>query len=87
MVFGGSAGKAVFLELVPDHHQAIGVGIRKRAQEQGVDDAEDRGICADPERERKHGGKREAWGSEEASESVAEVVQHWRLLLFSECVG
>ena len=39
----------------PDHDGAIRVAPRQRSQQDGVDDAEDRGVRADAERERQHG--------------------------------
>ena len=36
---------------IANHHQALGRCVRQRPQQDGVDDAEDRGVCADAERE------------------------------------
>ena len=41
-------------------HEAIGVAIRQRPQQDGADDAEDGGVGADAERERDHGDGGEA---------------------------
>ena len=67
MVFGRAPGQAVFQELIPHHDEAAGIGVCERSQNDGVDDAEDRGICTDAEREREHRGDGEAGGAGEAS--------------------
>ena len=46
--------------LAPDHHGAIWLGPRQRAEQHGVDDAEDRGVRADSQREREDGDGGEA---------------------------
>ena len=58
----------------PDHREAIRVWKRKRAQQDGVDDTEDRAIRADPEGEREHGNEGEAGRLDELAKSVAEIV-------------
>ena len=58
----------------PDHREAIRVWKRKRAQQDRVDDTEDRGIRADPEGERQHGNESESRRLEELAKSVAEIV-------------
>jgi hypothetical protein len=67
--------------LIPHHDKPAGIGVWERAQDDGVNDAEDCSICSDAEREREYGGEGEAGGAEEASEGVAEVVQNGSLLL------
>ena len=52
VILGGAARQVEFYELVPHHHQAAGIGVGKRAQEDGVDDAEDGGVGSDAEGER-----------------------------------
>ena len=47
-------------EVARDHDQTLRAGIRKRPQQHGVGDAEDRGAGADPERERQDGRARES---------------------------
>ena len=42
-----------------DQHQAIRIGVAERPQEHGVDEAEDRAVGADTERQREHGDQRE----------------------------
>ena len=44
-------------KLAPNDHEALCVRVRQRAQQHGVDHAEDRGAGADAERDR-HGGDR-----------------------------
>ena len=39
--------------LLPDRHEAIGVAVRKRAEERGIDEREDGAVGADAERERQ----------------------------------
>ncbi len=51
-----------------------GVRVRQRAEEDGVDDAEDGGVGADAEREGEDGHEREAGRFAELAESEAEVV-------------
>ena len=67
MVFGRAAGQAVFQELIPHHDEPAGIGVCQRAQEHGVNDAEDRSIGSDAEREREYRGDSEAGGAWEAS--------------------
>ena len=43
-----------------DIDDAAGILIRKRLEQHGVDDAENRSICSNAERERKHGDNGEA---------------------------
>ena len=40
----------------PDHRQPIGIGIRERAQDDAIEDAENGGGRADAERQRQHRG-------------------------------
>ena len=63
-------------ELVPYHHQPSGILVRQRAQQHRVHHTEDRGIGANSERERQHGGERESGSSGETSERVADVLEH-----------
>ena len=53
-----------------------GCGIIERAQEHAVDDRENRGAGADPERERENGDGGETGRGEQLPEGVAKVVQH-----------
>ena len=58
----------------PDHREAIRVWKRKRAQQDSVDDTEDRAVRADPEGESEHGNESEAGRLNELAKSVAEIV-------------
>jgi hypothetical protein len=57
----------------PEDGEAVGIGIGKGAQEESVDDAEDGGVCADSDGQRKHGDQGEEGGAEESPEGVANV--------------
>ena len=59
---GAGAGRAGFAGAARSHnpHQPIGIPVRQRLEQHGVDDAEDRRGGADAEGEREHGGNREA---------------------------
>ena len=45
---------AAVLGTFPQGHESVGVGVRQRAEEHGVDDAEDGGVGADSDRQREH---------------------------------
>ena len=70
-----------------DQHQPIAVGVGQRLQEHAVDDAEDRGVRADPEPERQDREQREAAVLEQRAHAEAQVVQqlvdHWMMSLVS----
>ena len=53
-----------------------GVGERQRLEQHAVDDAEDRGVGADAERQHDHDERAEAGGLEEESERLAEIGEH-----------
>jgi hypothetical protein len=55
-------------------HQTIRVFVRERLQQQRIDDAEQRGIRADSQRQRDHRREREAWITAEAAQSVAQIL-------------
>jgi predicted AAA+ superfamily ATPase len=44
----------------PDRHQTLGLGVRQRLEQHRVNDAEDRGVRADPQRQRDDGDQCEA---------------------------
>ena len=44
--------------VAPEHDQLFGLGVRQRADPDGVDQAEDRGVAGDAERERQ---QRDDW--------------------------
>src|SRR5688572_2275341 len=56
--------------------ESIAVTVGQRLQENAAYDAEDRGVGADPQSERKHHGDREPRGAREGADGVAEVSQH-----------
>ena len=55
--------------------QPVGVGIRQRAQQHGLDHGEERGVGADAEREREHDGGREAGLASEDAQGVSQIAQ------------
>ena len=59
---------------VHDAHQAIGLRKRQRLEQHAVDDAEDRGVGADAERQRDDRGEREGRRGAKLSRGVADVV-------------
>ena len=61
---------------LPQVHDAVGFGIRQRAQEHAVDDAEDRGVRADAEAERQHERDGEPGDTGQIPERDADVVDH-----------
>ena len=58
----------------PQHNQSIGVRIWQRLQQQRVDDAEDRGVGADPDRERRDDQERQPCASSQRANGVADVM-------------
>ena len=60
--------------LVRDEHQLFGMGYGQRSQQQAIDDAEDRDICAAADRDRKHGGRGEQWRSAQLTQEVPHVL-------------
>src|SRR6185436_9450176 len=58
-----------------DVDERLGVIERGMAKEDGVDQAEDRRICADADRERQHGHRREAGMAAQRTEAVADVAR------------
>ncbi|HKX28354.1 MAG TPA: hypothetical protein VJ302_11700 [Blastocatellia bacterium] len=61
---------------LPDHHQSIRLAIRQRLQDGGIDDAEDRGSRANPERESQDGNQREPRCLHQPARAVAQVLPH-----------
>jgi hypothetical protein len=61
------------LELAAQPHEAIRFRVRQRLQQHGVDHREDRGVRADPERQRGHGDQAEARVLENRATCVADV--------------
>jgi hypothetical protein len=54
-------------------HDAVGAGVRKRVQQNGVDEREYRRGSADAEREGEHGDGGEARVAAQSAEAVADV--------------
>jgi hypothetical protein len=61
--------------MISNPDEAGGVAERKRANEKGVDDAEDGAASADPEADDKNGEGREAEVAAEGAEGVLEVAR------------
>ena len=55
-----------------------GLRIRQRLQQQRVDDAEDRGVGADADRERRDDDERQARAAAQRADGVAEVLEECR---------
>src|SRR5256885_14498205 len=62
--------------LLPQADDAIGLWIRKRAEKDSVDNAEDGGGCSDAERERQDGGDGERRSFAEQPQREAKVLQN-----------
>ena len=60
---------------LPDGDQLIGRGIGQRPEERRIDDAEDRGVDADAEGQRRHSGGGEAWRLREEPQRIPQVLQ------------
>ena len=73
------ADEVVFLVGGRESHQSIGLVIGQRPQEHGVDDAEERDVGADPEREAENGDEGEPWRLEQLPGGVAEHGRHEEL--------
>src|SRR4029453_3051458 len=58
------------------HHQVVALWIRERAQQYLIDDGEDGGVGANAEREREHGGNREARAASKPAAHVPRITQH-----------
>ncbi len=85
--FGRQPLDAQFLKVAPDHHQAIGVLIRQRPQEDAIHNTEDRGVSSNAERQHQHHSEREARMLPQTRNPVAKVFQqiiHRSLLLVTQ---
>ena len=71
----GGGARAVALLVFPDHHQAIGLVVRQRREEEAVDDAEDGRGCGDAERQRRDRDEREAGIPAEQAEAESGVTK------------
>jgi hypothetical protein len=59
---------------IVDEEQSIGASHRHPFEQDGVDEAEDRGICANAQRQRQHRDNREAWRAAQDAPGIAQVV-------------
>ncbi len=59
---------------IADRDETIRIGIRKRTQQDGVHDGEDRGVRADAERQREDGRGGEAGCAPQHAQAVADVL-------------
>ena len=58
-----------------ERDETIRMRVRKRTEEDAIDDAEDRGGCADAERERSNDGEGEERVAAEATQCVARILR------------
>jgi len=73
---GGKPGKPLRGVDRDDHHQAIGIGEGERAQEDGVDDAEDGGVGTDAQRQRQHRHRGEAGTLDQRPQPIAQILKN-----------
>src|SRR5438874_4045867 len=59
----------------PDNREPFGVAVRQRAEQKSVDNAENRRVGTDAEREREHGHGGEAGVLQQLAEGEAEILQ------------
>jgi hypothetical protein len=64
---------ASFVRRAPEHHQLVRLREWQRLREHGIDHAEDRTVCANPERKGENGEDTEAGGFQQHSKGVAKV--------------
>ena len=62
----------------PEHREAIGIRVGKRFQQERVDHAEDRGVRADPDRQRGDDHEGDARASSQGANGVADVLHESR---------
>lgn len=60
----------------PHHHDPVGIVVWQLPQQDGLDDAEDRGVGADAKREGRQRGGSEPWSVGERAQPVFQVVPH-----------
>ena len=58
--------------------ERVRLRVGQRLEQHGVDDAEDRGVRADAEREREHGRERERGPAHQPPKRMAQIASHWR---------
>src|SRR2546427_4739105 len=63
-----------------DVNEAALVAVHERPEQHAAHEAEHRGICADPERERQDDGGRQAFGPRERAEGELEILEKSHLL-------
>src|SRR6476620_4877148 len=68
-------GRARIRRLFAQRDEPMGFRIWQRTQEHRVDEAEDRGVRSDAEREREHGDRREARALPKRAQRVSSVLQ------------
>ena len=56
-----------------DADELVGVRVGQRLDQHAIDDAEDRGVGADAERQREHDGQREPWAPAHAAQRQAQI--------------
>ena len=71
--------------VLPDHDDAVRIGIRQRLEHDAADDAEDRGGCADPERQRQHGRNGKARRAQKRPHGKAQVLHQHEGLDAAKC--
>ncbi len=64
---------------LPDHHQPRGVGVGKRFEDDGIDDAEDSGVGPDTNGENRYAGEGIAGAAPEHAEGVEEIRERCHL--------
>lgn len=57
VIRNGRAREVALLVCGPDEHEFVGLRVRHRLQDDGVHNAEDRGICADADAQRQNSGR------------------------------
>ena len=62
------------LRRVVDPHEALRFGVWKRLQQDAVHDAENGGVCPNPERKRNDRNNREAGSLDEAPQGVQKIL-------------
>src|SRR5262249_10925233 len=62
-------------QLGPDEHEARRIGVRQRAEQHGVDDAEDCRAGTDAKRDRDDRDGREAWVLAQSTHTVGDVFE------------
>src|SRR4030095_4065815 len=63
--------------VLPDFDESLRLLERERAQQHGVHNAEDRAVCADAERERKHSDERKSRLLQQHSRAIAQVLPQY----------